>query len=60
MNVEFYPQSARSYITMAQAYTRKLDDASAIESLEKALEIEPENGVVKGQLAQLQRFQRNR
>ena len=60
LNVEFYPQSARSYITMAQAYTRKLDDASAIESLEKALEIEPENGVVKGQLAQLQRFQRNR
>jgi len=37
-----------------------LDDASAIKSLEKALEIEPENGVVKGQLAQLQRFQRNR
>ena len=60
VNVEFYPQSARSYITMAQAYTRKLDDASAIKSLEKALEIEPENGVVKGQLAQLQRFQRNR
>ena len=60
LNLEFYPQSARSYITMAQAYTRKLDDASAIKSLEKALEIEPENGVVKGQLAQLQRYQRNR
>jgi tetratricopeptide (TPR) repeat protein len=57
-NVEFYPRSVRSYVTMAQAYTRKLDDESAIKSLEKALEIDPENGVVKGQLAQLQRYQR--
>ena len=60
LNVEFYPRSVRSYVTMAQAYTRKLDDESAIKSLEKALEIEPENGVVKGQLGSLQRYQRPR
>jgi hypothetical protein len=60
LNVEFYPRSVQSYIAMARAYTRKLDDASAIKSLEKALEIEPENGVVRGQLAQLQSYQRNR
>jgi len=60
VNLEFYPQSVRSYVTLAQAYTRKLDDESAIKSLEKALEIEPDNGVIKGQLAQLQRFQKNR
>jgi tetratricopeptide (TPR) repeat protein len=60
LNLEFYPRSVNSYIAMARAYTRSLDDASAIKSLERALEIEPDNGVVMGQLAQLQRYQKNR
>jgi tetratricopeptide (TPR) repeat protein len=58
LNLEFNPRSARSYSALAYAYTRKLDDASAIAVLEKALEIEPDNGVVRGQLEQLKGFRR--
>lgn len=60
LNLEFYPLSVRTHIVLAQAFSRKLDDAAAIEHLEKALAIEPNNGVVQGQLIQLQRFQRLR
>ncbi len=60
LNLEFNPQSARSYAAIAFAYTRKLDDATAITYLEKALEIEPNDGVVRGQLEQLKSYQRNR
>jgi len=60
LNLEYNPQSARSYAAIAFAYTRKLDDATAITYLEKSLEIEPNNGVVQGQLAQLKSYQRNR
>lgn len=60
LNLEFYPRSAASYAEIGFAYTRKLDDASAIENLEKALEIEPGNGVIRGQLEQLKSYQRAR
>src|SRR5262249_13174367 len=36
LNIEFYPRSVKSYSALAYAYTRKLDDASAIANLEKA------------------------
>jgi tetratricopeptide (TPR) repeat protein len=58
LNLEFNPQSARSYAAMAYAYTRKFDDATAMKYLEKALEIEPENGVIRGQLEQLKSYRR--
>ena len=45
-NLEFYPRSARSYAAIAFAYTRKLDDATAITYLEKSLEIEPNNALL--------------
>jgi hypothetical protein len=45
---------------LAHAYTRKLDDASAMASLEKALELEPDNGVARGQLEQLKSYHRQR
>ena len=60
MNIEYYPQSVRSYLALSYAQTRKLDDTAAIASLEKALEIEPENGTVKGRLEQLKSYRRNR
>ena len=60
LNLEFYPQSVRSYLALSYAQTRKLDDNAAIASLEKALEIEPENGTVKGRLEQLKSYHRNR
>jgi tetratricopeptide (TPR) repeat protein len=58
LNVEFNPQSAKSYSAIAYAYTRKFDDATAMKYLEKALEIEPENGVIRGQLEQLKSYHR--
>jgi len=60
LNLEFYPRSASTYAEIAFAYTRKLDDASAIANLEKALEIEPNNGIIRGQLEQLKSYHRAR
>lgn len=60
LNLEFYPNSVRTYLALSYAQTRKLDDTAAIASLEKALEIEPENGTVKGRLEQLKSYHRNR
>ena len=54
MNLEFNPKSVRSYIVLSRAYGRKRDNDMAIASLKKALEIEPENGIVKGYLSQLE------
>jgi tetratricopeptide (TPR) repeat protein len=60
VNLEFNPKSVRSYSQMANAFSRKLDDKEAIASLEKALEIEPDNAMVRGQLVQLKSYKRNR
>lgn len=60
LNLEFFPQSAATYSEIGFAYTRKLDDDSAITYLEKALEIEPNNGIIRGQLEQLKSYQRAR
>lgn len=60
VNLEFYPRSSRSYVAMAHAYTRKIDDDSAIASLEKALEIQPDDNVARGQLEQLKSYRRRK
>jgi tetratricopeptide (TPR) repeat protein len=60
LNLTYYPKSAKTYAAIAYAYTRKFDDATAIKMLEKSLEIEPDNGVVQGQLAQLKMYQRRK
>jgi tetratricopeptide (TPR) repeat protein len=60
LNIEFYPQSSQSYQALAFAYTRKVDDASAIQALEKAVELDPGNPVARGQLEQLKSYQRRR
>ena len=60
VNLEFNPQSARTYAAIAFAYTRKLDDATAMINLEKALAIEPDNGVIRGQLEQLKSYHRKK
>jgi hypothetical protein len=60
LNLEYFPQSVRSYTQIAFAYTRSLDDESAIATLEKALEIEPDNGMIRGQLEQLKSYRRKR
>ena len=60
LNLIYYPNSAKTYAAIGYAYTRKYDDATAIKMLEKALELEPSNGVVEGQLAQLKMYQRRK
>src|SRR6202167_2459326 len=60
MNLEFNPQSAKTYALIGFAYTRKIDDASAITNLEKSLDLDPTNAMVRGQLDQLQEYLRRR
>ncbi|HUA21438.1 MAG TPA: photosynthetic reaction center cytochrome c subunit family protein [Bryobacteraceae bacterium] len=60
MNLEFNPQSARTYALIGFAYTRKSDDASAIANLETSLKLDPTNAMVRGQLEQLREYQRRR
>jgi len=60
MNLEFNPQSARTYALIGFAYTRKVDDASAITNLEKSLELDPTDAMVRGRLEQLQEYRRRR
>ena len=60
LNLEFYPQSAKTYAAIAYAYTRKYDDPTAITFYEKAVELDPSNGVTRGQLEQLKMYQRKR
>jgi tetratricopeptide (TPR) repeat protein len=60
LNIEFNPRSAKSYALMGFAYTRKFDDESAIASLEKAVELDPANNEIQGQLTQLKMFRRKR
>src|SRR5262249_13436711 len=60
LNIEFYPNSSASYAAVAYAYTRKPDDAHAIEALEKAVELDPNNNIARGQLEQLKSYQRRR
>jgi len=60
LNLEFYPRSVRSMQALAFAYTRKFDDRTAISILEEALKLDPQNGVIQGQLEQLKSYQRRR
>ena len=60
LNLEFYPQSAKTYGAIGYAYTRKYDDPTAITYLEKAVEFDPSNGVIRGQLEQLKMYQRRK
>jgi len=53
LNAELNPKSARTYLMMAQIQSQKGDKESAIKSVEKALEAEPENAQAKQMLQQL-------
>jgi tetratricopeptide (TPR) repeat protein len=60
MNLEFNPQSAKTYAMLGFAYSRKVDDASAITNLQKSLELDPTNAMVRGRLEQLQEYSRRK
>lgn len=53
VHVEFNPRSSNAYVAMSRAYVRKRDTPAAIKTLEKAIEIEPGNGLAQGYLYQL-------
>lgn len=55
MNLEIFPRSARTYVALAGAQQAKQDTAGAIASLERALEIEPNNAGARRTLDQLRR-----
>jgi tetratricopeptide (TPR) repeat protein len=55
MNLEIFPRSARTYVALAGAQQARQDTAGAIASLEKALEIEPNNAGARRTLDQLRR-----
>ena len=54
LNIEFFPASARSYLVKGIAQTRRIDNAAAIESFKKAIELNPSDVVAKGWLYQLE------
>lgn len=54
LNLGMYPNSAGAYALMGQAYLQQENQPAAIESLEKSLELNPDNRRVKAQLEQLQ------
>jgi tetratricopeptide (TPR) repeat protein len=55
LNVEFFPQSAASYVELSKAHVAKRDRDSAIADLTKALGIEPSNADAKRQLQTLRK-----
>jgi|RhiMetdeSRZDD1v2_1073273.scaffolds.fasta_scaffold66168_6 hypothetical protein len=55
LNAEYYPDSAATYGMMAQAYMKKNDKDNAIKSLEKAVQLDPNNQQAKRQLEQLKK-----
>jgi Photosynthetic reaction centre cytochrome C subunit/Tetratricopeptide repeat len=52
-NAELSPNSAPTYGAMAQAYGKKNDTANQIKMLEKAVQLDPNNQLLKRQLDQL-------
>ncbi len=53
LNLQQFPRSAQTYVMMSQAQVAKKDTAGAISSLEKALEIDPQNAGARRALNQL-------
>ena len=53
LNIEFYPNSAQSYIVLAQVHARKKDQAAAVKDLEKAIQLDPANADAKRALSKL-------
>jgi tetratricopeptide (TPR) repeat protein len=53
LNVEFYPQSAASYVELARAHVARRDRESAAADLSKALTLDPANADAKREMARL-------
>src|SRR4051812_4752832 len=53
LNLDYFPLSARTYVAMSQVQQRANDKDAAVKSLEKALELDPQNAQAKRLLEQL-------
>lgn len=60
MNLDFNPQSAKTYALLGFAYTRKLDDDQALVNLKKSLELDPTDAMVRGRIEQLEEYRRRK
>jgi hypothetical protein len=54
-NLEYFPKSARTYVTIAAVKNAKGDKPGAIAALEKAVELDPANAQAKAQLETLKK-----
>ena len=59
LNIEFFPRSARSYVTLAIAESRT-DMVAAIATLKKAIELDPNDALARGRLFQWEEDLRRR
>jgi predicted Zn-dependent protease len=55
LNLEFYPQSVMSFTTLAQMSLQAGDTATAVDALNKAIAIQPENPQLKNMLNRVKR-----
>jgi hypothetical protein len=55
LNLEYFPKSVRSHVTLAIAQSRR-DVPAAVATLKKVLEFDTDNGEVKGRLFQLEQI----
>ncbi len=55
LNLEFYPNSSRTYTVLAQVYQRKDDKDSAVKALQKAVDLDPQNQQASRMLDQLKK-----
>jgi len=53
LNMEFFPKSVNTLVTKAIAQGGH-DDEAAVATLKKALELDPDNGEIKGRLYQIE------
>ena len=53
LNLEFNPQSTRTYMVRGVVYAGQKDTANATKSFEKVLELDPQNAQAKQQLERL-------
>ena len=56
VNADLFPTSSQTYAVMAEAYLAKEDTPAAIQSVEKAIELNPNNGRLKEWLEELKQF----
>jgi tetratricopeptide (TPR) repeat protein len=53
LSVEFNPEAAFGYLMLGQLYSRKGDKDAAVASIERALELEPDNPFAKRMLERM-------